>query len=119
MEPFKQYFLGTIKKKYADFDGRATRSEFWYYTLFYAVIAIALATIDQYVLNPILGMPVNIAANGGLLQIIFALALVIPSLAVGIRRLHDIGKSGWWTLVALVPLLGIIVLLYFYVQKSQ
>lgn len=118
-EAFNRYFLGTVKQRYADFDGRATRSEFWYFTLFYILIAVGLGIIDQYLLNPILGMPASVADKGGLLQFAFALALFVPSLAVAVRRLHDIGKSGWWLLVALVPIVGILVLLYFYVQESR
>jgi uncharacterized membrane protein YhaH (DUF805 family) len=119
MEQFSSYFIETVKKRYADFNGRATRSEFWYFTLFYVLLSFTFVAIDQFVVNPMLGMTASQAAQGGLLQFIFALALLIPSLSVGVRRLHDIGKSGWWMLLSLVPLLGILVLIYFWVQKSQ
>jgi len=119
MEQFNKYFLETVKKRYADFNGRATRSEFWYFTLFYMVIIFVLMIIDQFVVNPMLGMTAHEAAQGGLLQVLFALVMFIPVLSVGVRRLHDIGKSGWWMLVVLIPLLGALVLIYFWVQKSQ
>ena len=119
MEQFNKYFLETITKRYADFNGRATRSEFWYFTLFYIVVAFVLAMIDQFVINPMIGMTVLEAAQGGVLQFVFALAMLIPSFSVGIRRLHDSGKSGWWMLVAFVPFLGIFILIYLWVQKSQ
>lgn len=119
MEQFNHYFLDTLKKRYADFSGRATRSEFWYFTLFYVIIAIVLQLLDAKVLNPMLGMTAEQAMHGGILQIVFALALIIPSIAVGVRRLHDIGKSGWWMLLALIPVIGILVLIFFFVQRAN
>jgi len=119
MEQFNQYFLGTIKNRYADFNGRATRSEYWYYTLFYFILAIILKMIDTYVVNSMLGMSPSDALGGGLIQMAFALALLIPSIAIGVRRLHDIGKSGWWMLISLVPVIGFFLLIYFFVQKSK
>ena len=119
MEQFNHYFLDTLKNRYADFRGRATRSEFWYFTLFYVIIAIILQLLDAKVLNPMLGMTAEQAMQGGILQILFALALIIPSIAVGVRRLHDIGKSGWWMLLALVPVIGILILIFLFVQESK
>ena len=119
MEQFNEYFLGTIKNRYADFNGRATRSEYWYYTLFYIILAIILNLMDTYLVNPILGMTPPEALGGGFIQMAFALALIIPSIAIGVRRLHDIKMSGWWLLIGLVPILGGLVLLYFFVQKSK
>lgn len=106
MEYFNTYFLDVVKNKYAQFDGRADRPEFWYYTLFSFIIAIATAIIDS-----ILGM--------SLIGLLFALALLIPNIAISIRRLHDINKSGWWLLVALIPLIGALVLIAFYVMPSD
>ena len=119
MEQFNQYFLDTIKNRYADFNGRATRSEYWYYTLFYIILAIILSLMDTYLVNPILGMTPSEALGGGFAQMAFALALLIPSIAIGVRRLHDINMSGWWLLIGLIPILGGLVLLYFFVQKSK
>lgn len=119
MEQFNKYFVDTIKNRYAKFDGRASRSAFWYFTLFYLILTIILGSIDTFVLNPMLGMTPMEASNGGVLQIIVALALLLPSIALSIRRLHDTGKSGWWLLIALVPVLGALVLLYFYVTDSE
>ena len=99
------YFL-TVVKKYAVFSGRARRKEFWMYILFYVIIAIGLSVVDMMI-----GM--------SLLGFIFALAMLVPSLAVGARRLHDIGKSGWWQLIGLVPFIGIIVLIIFWVMDSN
>lgn len=119
MEQFNQYFLATIKERYAKFEGRATRSEFWYYTLFYFILTFVAALLDTAIINPMLGATPQQAGNGGFLEVILALALFIPTIALSIRRLHDIGKSGWWLLLAFVPIVGFFVLLYFYVQDSQ
>ena len=119
MEQFNRYFLDTIKNKYAKLDGRASRSEFWYFALFYFIANLVLALIDTFVINPMLGAIPSQMGQGGFLQIIFALALLLPSIAIAVRRLHDIGKSGWWYLIVFIPLIGLLVLLYFFVQDSQ
>ena len=95
-----------LTQKYADFNGRASRSEFWWYFLF----AIIVSAVLQFVDNMILGYPV--------LASIFALATIIPGIAVSIRRLHDKDKSGWWILIALVPLIGGILLIYWYATEG-
>ena len=119
MEQFNKYFVDTIKKRYAKFDGRASRSEFWYFTLFYLILSIILGSIDTFVINPMLGVDPTRVSQGGFLQMIVALGLLIPSIAIAIRRLHDTGKSGWWLLIALIPIVGALVLLYFYILDSQ
>ena len=119
MEKFNRYFLDTIKNRYAKFDGRASRSEFWYFALFYFIVNIILVLIDSLVINPILGATPSQMGQGGILQVIFALALLVPSIALAVRRLHDIGKSGWWYLIVFIPIVGVLVLLYFFVLDSQ
>ncbi len=119
MEAFKRYFIDTLKYRYAQFHGRASRSEFWYFMLFYLLIDIVLVFIDLLVVDPMLGITPDQAGQGGLLEIIYALAMLIPSIALAVRRLHDIGKSGWWYLIGLIPLVGALVLLYFFVLDSQ
>ena len=94
-------------KKYAVFHGRSRRAEYWYFVLFNLIVAIVLAGIDS-----LLGT-FSSAQNIGLLSGIYSLAVLIPTLAVTIRRLHDIDRSGWWILINLVPLIGTIVLLVF------
>jgi len=105
------WFLLALKK-YATFSGRAQRAEYWYFYLFYLLIFIGLSMVDG-----ITGS-FNAAAGIGLLGGLYSLALVIPSLAVGVRRLHDTGRSGWWLLIGLIPLIGVLVLLFFFVQDS-
>ena len=119
MKQFNRYFLDTIKNRYAKFDGRATRSEYWYFILFYFILALIVTLVDVLVINPMLGLTPEQSQQGGILQIIVGLGLLIPTLALTIRRLHDIGKSGWWFLIALIPIIGALVLIYFYIQDSQ
>ena len=94
-------------KKYAEFSGRSRRMEYWYFVLFNIIVSIVLGVIDG-----LLGTSGSYA-GAGLLSGIYGLAVIIPTLAVTVRRLHDIDRSGWWILIALVPLLGAIVLLVF------
>jgi uncharacterized membrane protein YhaH (DUF805 family) len=102
-----------VLKKYAVFSGRARRKEYWMFVLF-NLIFLAVATIlDSVLKTNFERLPY------GWIYTVYALAVVIPSLAVAIRRLHDIGKSGWWLLIALVPLIGSIWLLVLYVKDSQ
>ena len=93
-------------KQYVDFSGRAQRMEFWMFQLINLGVMIGLAIIDM-----ILGL--------GILQPIYALAVLLPNLAVGVRRLHDTNRSGWWLLLVLIPVIGIIILIVFWVQDSQ
>ena len=86
--------------KYADFNGRASRPEYWWFALF---IFLASAVLSML---------------GSMLPGIFAVATLLPSLAVAVRRLRDTGRSGWWLLIGLVPVVGFIVLIYFLLQKS-
>lgn len=96
----------TCFSKYVDFSGRARRSEYWYWTLFTFVASLVLGFVG----NLLFGRP-ETGVNA--LQSLFSLAALLPGLAVLFRRLHDIGKSGIWALIAFVPLVGWIVLLVF------
>lgn len=101
-----------VLRKYTVFDGRASRTEYWMYTLVNVLVIIALAIVDR-----MLGL--TLAHGFGLLGSIYGLAVLLPGIGVCIRRLHDSGRSGWWVLIALVPLVGGIVLLVFMVLDSQ
>lgn len=105
------WFIAALKK-YAEFSGRARRSEYWYFTLFYLLIYIGLIIVDS-----IVGLTGDTGV--GILSALFALGMLIPSLAVSVRRLHDTDRSGWWLLIAFLPIVGAIVLLVFMVQDSQ
>ena len=95
-----QESVKTCIAKYVDFSGRASRSEYWWFVLAEVILLIVTGFIHQYV------------------YFIAALAVLLPALAVGARRLHDIGKSGWFLLLGLIPLVNF-VLLYFLVQPTQ
>jgi len=105
-----RWYLAALKK-YAVFSGRARRKEYWMFVLFYLIFTIVLGVIDS-----ILGIGEE---GGGLLSGLFVLAMLIPSLAVTFRRLHDTDRSGWWLLIGFVPLIGSIVILVFMIQDSQ
>lgn len=97
----------TVLRKYAVFSGRALRMEYWMFFLFNFIIAFVLGFIEA-------------AAGGpGVLGSLYGLAVLIPGIAVSVRRLHDTNRSGWWLLISLIPLIGTIVLLVFMVQDSQ
>jgi uncharacterized membrane protein YhaH (DUF805 family) len=96
-----------VLKKYAVFAGRARRKEFWMFFLVYLIIVVVLMIIES-----ILGLP-------GILSGIYSLALLIPSIAVTVRRLHDTGRTGWWWWIGLVPVIGIIVLLVFMALEGE
>lgn len=106
------WYIGVLKK-YAVFSGRAQRSEFWYFVLFNVIITGVLSWIDR-------ALGATIGSMGtGILSSLYSLAVLIPSIAVGVRRLHDTDRSGWWLLIGLIPIIGWIVLIVFYVQDSQ
>ena len=98
-------------RKYAVFSGRAQRMEYWMFVLFYVIFAIVLGIVES-----IIGLG---GEGGGLLSGLFVLGMLIPSLAVTFRRLHDTDHSAWWLLIGLVPLIGSIILFIFMVQDSQ
>jgi len=105
------YFLDVITKKYAQFSGRATRSEYWYFILFYIIFAFVIGFVDG-ILMGMIGLP-------PVLSIIYLLGTIIPSIAVGVRRLHDIGKSGWWYLLAIVPLISLVLIAFFVMDSKE
>lgn len=99
-------------KKYADFRTRARRSEYWYFALFNALFILVLSLLDT-----VLGFGNDDTL--GIFAALYSLVVVIPSLAVCVRRLHDIGKSGWWIFVAIVPFVGALILFLFAIRDSQ
>lgn len=102
-----------VLKKYADFSGRARRKEYWYFALFNLIITFILGMIDGFTGS------FSTKAGIGILGGIYMLAVLIPSISVSVRRLHDTDRSGWWLLIGLIPLIGFIVLLVFMVQDSK
>ena len=100
------WYIGVLKK-YAIFEGRARRKEYWYFILFSLIISIVLTVVDG-----VIGT-LSTGTGMGTLSGIYALGVLIPTIAVGIRRLHDTNRSGWWLLISLVPVIGAIVLIVF------
>ena len=106
------WYLDVLKTKYAQFSGRARRKEYWMFFLFNILIAIGLAIVDS-----ITGT-MSETAGFGLLGGLYTLAVLVPGIAVTVRRLHDTNRSGWWFLIGLVPLIGFIVLLVFFCRDG-
>jgi uncharacterized membrane protein YhaH (DUF805 family) len=96
----------TVLKKYAQFTGRARRKEYWMFTLISMIVGFALGIADA-----VLGLP-------SVLSLLYAFAVLVPSVAVSVRRLHDTDRSGWMLLLALIPLVGAIIILVFAAQDG-
>ena len=99
---------------YVNFSGRTPRSLFWWWVLFVFVLLFVLGIIDSAIMGSMTSDP-----TGRPLSLIASLALLLPNLGMGVRRLHDTGRSGWWILIGLVPFVGVLVLIYFYIQPSE
>ncbi|PZS13922.1 MAG: DUF805 domain-containing protein [Pseudonocardiales bacterium] len=96
----------SVLSQYVGFSGRARRSEYWWFFLFNMIIAIAVSIVDAAIGSMILG-------------IVVTLVLLLPGIAVTLRRLHDTGRTGWWIFIAAVPIIGAVVLIVFACQDSQ
>jgi len=106
------YYFAAFKK-YGVFKGRATRSEYWYFTLFNILAVGLFGLIDQ-----LMGT-FNFDTGYGPLSAIYTLAMILPGLGVSIRRLHDTGRTGWWFVITAIPFLGLLIFLYFALQDSD
>jgi uncharacterized membrane protein YhaH (DUF805 family) len=106
------WYVETLRK-YTEFSGRARRKEYWFFFLFNLLILAGLTLVDTFVGT------YDASRQIGLLSGLYCLGVVLPSLAVGVRRLHDIGRTGWWLLISFVPVIGPIVLLIFFILDSQ
>lgn len=101
-----------VLKKYAVFNGRAHRKEYWMFFLFNLIFAFALGFIEGFI-----GIASQV--NYSVLSTLYGLAVLIPGIAVAVRRLHDTDRSGFWLFIGLIPLVGTIILLVFFVTDSQ
>lgn len=107
-------FMESVKycfNHYARFRGRAQRPEFWYFVLFNFLVGLALGIVD--------GMLFGFDSDVSIFNSLYSLAVFVPSIAVGARRLHDIGRSGWWQLIMLIPLVGIIILIVWWASRGE
>ncbi|WP_115717360.1 DUF805 domain-containing protein [Gallaecimonas mangrovi] len=96
-------------RKYADFSGRARRQEYWMFGLFNLLIIVAIMVLIQVTQEPRLAI----------IELVYALVVLIPSLSLTVRRLHDTGRSGWWILIQMIPLAGGIIFLVFMCSDSH
>lgn len=101
--------IRSVLNQYVGFSGRARRSEYWYWALFSIIIAVIASLLDRAAFS----------SNNSWFSYIVGLALFLPGLAVAVRRLHDTSRSGWWILLGLIPVIGAIILIVFYVQDSH
>jgi len=104
-------FVSSVRRNmttgaYAQFTGRASRSEFWWFVVFTLLLGAVANTLD-------LLLPIDVLAT------LTSIATFVPNIALGIRRMHDIGKSGWWLLVGLIPIVGLILLIFWLGRKSD
>lgn len=104
----------SVLKNYAKFDGRARRREFWFFALFNLIASVVASILDRT-----LGLTFGPMVSYGYIYAVYAVAVIVPGVAVSIRRMHDIGKSGWWLLIVFVPIIGGIWLLVLFVTKGQ
>ena len=93
--------IQTCLSKYVNFEGRASRPEYWWFALFIVIVGVGLSFVSETV------------------SMLFYLATLLPSIAAATRRLHDTDRSGWWQLIGIVPIVGWIVIIYFLAQKGK
>lgn len=108
MNALNTYFFDVFKNHYVDFAGRATRKQFWMFQLFMFIAALIVSLVLSF-----------FGDAGQIIYWIFSLAVFLPSLGIAARRLHDIGRSAWWLLLYLLPVLGPLVLLIFFLLPSK
>ncbi len=96
-----------VLRQYAVFEGRSRRTEYWSFMLFHFIILIVLRIID------------GLAGTSGMISTIYSLAVLLPAVAVSVRRLHDTDRSGWWLLATFFPFIGVVILLLFMAQDSD
>ena len=112
--------ISTCFSKYITFNGRAQRSEFWWFVLFIVIGSVIAGSIDSTIFgkNTFMLGETNFYFRTGFFGMIFSLGTFLPTWTVEVRRLHDIGKSGWWILLGLIPVIGFIILLVWMISKG-
>ncbi len=110
--------IQNVLLNFAEFRGRATRSEYWYWVLFALCLQVLFQIVDGLVSAPLMGFPPFALDAGRPISVLGMIALLPPTLAVGCRRLHDVGRSGWWLLLPLIPVIGALALLWMLTRTS-
>ena len=110
MMSFTEAVRTCLKEKYYNFNDRAQRSEYWWFALFGCGVTIVLSILDNLIFNN--------ASGYGIFSTIWGFAILLPYFGVGVRRLHDLDKSGWWLLISLIPVVGFIILVFWFVQQG-
>jgi uncharacterized membrane protein YhaH (DUF805 family) len=118
MNYVKEYFITIIEKKYAKFRGRATRKEFWNFLLLVILFDLMILGIGEEIKTNLI-ISQNSWTFITAMEILLGLFTLLPLIAIGTRRLHDIGKSGWWSLILLIPFLGVLILLVLLLLPSE
>jgi len=111
--------IRTVFSKYATFSGRAGRPEFWWWVLFVFIVQAVAGVIDQSIYGPPQVTDQVMVYTWQPLSSLVALILLLPNIAVAVRRLHDTGRTGWWVLINIIPLIGALIFIYFAVQPSD
>lgn len=109
----------TVLSNYATFTGRASRPEFWWWVLAVFLLTAVTQIIDAFLIAPMLGFEGGAENEAQPLSLLVSLVLLLPGLAVAVRRLHDTGRAGWWLLLFLIPIVGVLVLIWFYTRPSD
>jgi uncharacterized membrane protein YhaH (DUF805 family) len=105
-----QEAVATCLRRYAVFEGRARRSEYWWFFLFNVLMQAATGLVDAALFGQ---------DSVGLVNALYGLAVLLPGLAVAVRRLHDVNRSGWWLLISLIPVLGILLLIVWFCRRGD
>jgi uncharacterized membrane protein YhaH (DUF805 family) len=111
--------VNSVLSNYATFAGRASRAEFWRWVVVFVLLTLGTRMIDGALFAGSVHEGLYVRGAMQPLTFLTILALFLPNMALAVRRLHDIGRSGWWLLLMAVPLVGALVLLYWYVQPSE
>lgn len=108
---FKEAVVRALTQNYCNFSGRASRSEYWWFYLFSCIVSWVVSIVVSLFSSDLSTMYIA--------SMIVGLAFLLPSLGIAVRRLHDIGKSGWWMFISLIPLIGAIILIVWWCKDSQ
>jgi uncharacterized membrane protein YhaH (DUF805 family) len=113
------WYLDVLKNNYANFEGRARRKEYWMFTLFNAIVFFALIILISISMDNYTGEIGSIGSIASVILVIYSLGIIVPSIAVTVRRLHDTDKSGWWYLISFIPFGGVVLFVFTLLDSTQ